>query len=557
MLELVQVPPLIGALFLIYIVFLILTKQKRTKLNIVFLFFVICVAVWHLGTFGMLLDVNSTSVLWWDKLVYVSVIFMLATSYHFTIIFIENNSRISIYLTYLLLSIFAILVVFTDLIINDIFVYQWGVHSEAQILHGYFLIVFILYSIYIYKLLFKFYKTTKDHNKKIQTVYILVAFLFLEVFGIIGFLPAYKIEVYPVSYLAGLVFVIIVFYAMTKSSFLKTRLFLVYLLIVIINILTVSFLIMSKSISDLILRSAFFIIIVIINIIIQKSFKKEIQQKEELQQLAFDLDQANQRLIELDKAKNEFMSVATHQLRTPTTAVNGYTSMILEGDFGKSDPAVIASIKKIRKANERMMQLIEDLLNTSRIESGHLTYDFEEANLNLILGELNDTFILRAKEEGLDFSIVYNDGDLPNVWADYKKIREVISNLIDNAIKYTEKGSVKVIAEKNAGFVKITVQDTGRGMSEKTMENLFHKFTRGQESASDVEGTGLGLFVVKNLVERHAGKIKAYSGGLDRGSKFVLKLPIKTKNVIVQDGRVVMLEEAQKQADPAIVFDDE
>ena len=275
---------------------------------------------------------------------------------------------------------------------------------------------------------------------------------------------------------------------------------------------------------------------IVFGYILIKSVGHEVEGKEQLQAMADKLAMANEELKKLDNAKTEFLSIASHQLRTPLTAIKGFISLILEGAYGKVEPEMRGALNKIAISSERLIQLVEDLLNVSRIESGRMQYRFESASLSPLLEDLCENFALVAKQRDLYLDLKLPEGGLPEINMDPAKMREVLSNLIDNALKYTEKGGVTVRAEKleavdsktkASDVVRVTVADTGIGIPAEEIPYLFQKFSRGKDTKRlHVGGTGLGLYVGKNIVEAHGGQIWIESDGAGRGTKFIMELPI-------------------------------
>lgn len=255
-----------------------------------------------------------------------------------------------------------------------------------------------------------------------------------------------------------------------------------------------------------------------------RSVQREIKRKEELQVLTQELATANQELKRLDAAKSEFISIASHQLRTPITAIKGYVSLVLEGSYGNVIPSVQDILNKVYVVNNRMSQLVEDLLSISRIESGRVQYNFTAAQLEPIVADAVDMFALMAKQKGLSLKMRLPKKTLPKLSLDVNKIREVISNLIDNAIKYTKEGGVTVTVEGGAEAVLVRVEDTGIGIASHDIERIFEKFTRSSETMKlDVSGTGLGLFVGKNFMKAHGGTLTVVSLGQGRGTCFTMR----------------------------------
>lgn len=264
--------------------------------------------------------------------------------------------------------------------------------------------------------------------------------------------------------------------------------------------------------------------------VLVRSVKLEIQRKEELQRITEQLAIANDNLRKLDNAKSEFISIASHQLRTPLTAIKGFISLLLEGSYGKVNKDHRQVLNKVFLSNERLINLVEDLLNLSRIESGRMQYEFEKVSLENSCKEIYDTFTMRAKEKKLKLKLTLPEEKLPLADIDKKKIREVISNVIDNAIKYTDKGEVEISPYQRESFVGVKVRDTGIGIPQEEMSFLFQKFSRGKDVARlNAGGMGLGLHVGRSMMEDMGGRIWVESPGADQGSTFFIEMPVERK----------------------------
>ena len=255
-----------------------------------------------------------------------------------------------------------------------------------------------------------------------------------------------------------------------------------------------------------------------------KSVKLEVKRKEELQSLSDQLAIANDKLRQLDKAKSEFISIASHQLRTPLTSIKGFGSLLLEGTYGVVPEAQRGALEKIYISNERLIQLVEDLLNISRIEAGRMEFDFQEAQIEDLVQEAVMTLELSAKAKNLYLHWEKPAIAMPKLKIDITKIKEVISNMVDNSIKYTQKGGITVKLENNTDWdsehkehqstVRVIVSDTGIGMDEEELAMIFEKFQRGKQVAHyHTDGTGLGMYIGKKIVAEHIGRIWAESDG--------------------------------------------
>ena len=266
-----------------------------------------------------------------------------------------------------------------------------------------------------------------------------------------------------------------------------------------------------------------------------REVKKEVERKEELEALTSKLSVANTELKRLDSAKSEFISIASHQLRTPLTAIRGFLDLLLEGAYGTIEPKVKDTLGKLTIANNRLMSLVENLLNISRIEAGRIQYQFAPTHIEDIVNELEDMFVLAAKEKGLSFVVKHPRKPLPLLSLDATKIRETISNLIDNAMKYTTEGSVTLSYDYDAEHVRVMITDTGMGIDPKDLVHIFKKFERGTGAEKiNVSSTGLGLYVGQKFAEAHGGTIRAESAGRGKGSRFILELPVHVVEKVKQ-----------------------
>lgn len=253
-----------------------------------------------------------------------------------------------------------------------------------------------------------------------------------------------------------------------------------------------------------------------------------IELEKEVEEATQELREANKKLKKLDAAKSEFVSIASHQLRTPLTVIKGYISMMLEGSFGRVPKKQKESLERVAESNERLIQLVENLLNISRIESGRLRFNFELVKMEDMVVSVVEELSSQAKKKGIKMVYDIPSKSLQAIMLDREKIRQVVMNLVDNAIKYTNEGEVKVQLQKIDDEIQFSVSDNGMGISDDDLPNLFTKFTRGTDTPLiHTEGTGLGLYVARQMIEAHQGRIWAKSRGVGEGSAFCFTLPLK------------------------------
>ncbi len=241
-----------------------------------------------------------------------------------------------------------------------------------------------------------------------------------------------------------------------------------------------------------------------------------------------ELREANRKLKELDKLKSDFISVASHELRTPVTSIKAYVELLL------AKPALTPEKKNrilgiINAESDRLARLIKDLLDLSMIESGTTSWRFTDVSLDHVIRDSLEGIMPLAQNKDMRV-VTAIEPDLPPVRGDQDRLVQVLMNLLTNAIKFTPpNGSVHVSARREAGpppLVTVSVADTGKGIPEEDLKIIFDKFQRsGDHLTSAVEGTGLGLAIAREIVEFHGGKIWAESSH-GKGTTFSFTLPL-------------------------------
>lgn len=241
-----------------------------------------------------------------------------------------------------------------------------------------------------------------------------------------------------------------------------------------------------------------------------------------------ELQKAYEELKKIDKAKSEFISMASHQLRTPLSSIKGYISMILEGDYGKIGKRAKEKLKNVFHSNERLIKIVNDLLDISKIELGKMELKKSPCQIEELLESCYQEMKPEIERKNLEFIFKKPEVSLPKIEIDELKIRQVVLNLIDNAIRYTRQGQIELCLQKKPNSILIFIKDTGEGLTKEEQKEIFEGFTRGSAGIDFfIEGAGLGLYVAKKYLDLHNGKIWAESKGKGEGSVFYVELPIK------------------------------
>ncbi len=401
----------------------------------------------------------------------------------------------------------------------------------------------LVYYSYIIQILFAslivvyttiYLKRTSDSReiKKMKVLGALGSLMFLAIFSsgnILGSIngdwtiaPQYGLFGMPIM-VAFLAF-LIARYKMFKVQLLTSQLLVGCLGILILGIIFIQSLETVRFIAGIT-----FVLTLALGTVLIRSVKKGLKQREEIEQLVVKLEKANTRLKQVDKLKSEFVSIASHQLRSPITAISGYASLLREGTYGELTNKMKEPIERIEQSARMMATSIEDYLNVSRIESGNMKYNYSDFSLADEAEHICDDLRSEALKRGLVLLFRKRIDSRGIVNADQGKVQQIIHNLINNSIKYTPKGVITVYIHDEVKKKKIFIDilDTGIGMGSNTLGSIFQKFERGDKANSvNVKGTGLGLFVALKMAEAMKGTITAHSEGEGKGSRFTIELPL-------------------------------
>jgi signal transduction histidine kinase len=253
-----------------------------------------------------------------------------------------------------------------------------------------------------------------------------------------------------------------------------------------------------------------------------------------------ELKEANEELLHVDQIKSDFLATISHELRTPLTSIIGYSDMLLSGMTGELSDKQKTSVRSILNSGETLLNLINDILDLTKIEAGKLELYLEPVELGAVITSVISTIKPRAREKMIEVS-TFLPTDLPPLRADASKLGQIMLNLLTNAIKYTpERGSVSIEARPKEGFVEVRVVDTGVGIAPEHLERIFERFTQIDNSSTRSQGgTGLGLAITKDLIELHGGVIRVQSQ-FGKGSSFVFTIPqaisARTPSVLAKVG---------------------
>lgn len=254
------------------------------------------------------------------------------------------------------------------------------------------------------------------------------------------------------------------------------------------------------------------------------------QQEDQVRRTNVQLKQQQRELEKLNASKDEFISVASHQLRTPATAIKQLLGILTEGIYEEVSPGAMKVIKKAYESNERQLNIVNNLLKVAQIDAGKVVLNQSEGDINLLLVDLVEEYGDTVTERHQTITLDSIGGEPLMAIYDNEYLRMALSNLIDNASKYTPPGgSIKVIANQDGKHIYVSIQDNGVGISEEDIKKIFSKFVRiPNEMSQKVGGSGLGLYWLQKVIELHGGNVEIKSK-LGVGTTFRIILPKVTK----------------------------
>ena len=505
-----------------------LSNSKQLK-SIIWLLLSISTGIWSFGYYSMLIASSKEAAVLSDIILHIGASFIPFFYLFFIITVIEELKKYKPFLfVFGIIAIYFASVTPSVLFVTDVFSKGTLPYvPNAGPLYVAFTVYFFATVIFALILLsLKIKKVSKEEGHRLKYI------LFSSVAGFIGgssvFLLTFNVLIPPFPVILFAFYPLIIAYAILKYKLFDIRVITAQLLTATIWITLLFRVVLAQSFEDAIIGGVILVLTVIFGIWLVKNVFNEIEQRERIQKLADDLEKANTRLTELDRQKSEFVSFATHQLRAPLTAMKGYGSLLLEGDMGELPPAAKEGIERIFDSTNTLVSIVNDYLNISRIELGTMKYTFETIDLKLMVEDVIAELKPNIEGKGLNFSFAAeNNGTDYRITADRDKLKQVIANLVDNSVKYTPSGSVAVTLsfDHKRQVIIFEIKDTGIGIDPEILPHLFQKFSRANNANKvNIKGTGLGLFVAKQMVEAHHGTIRAESAGEGKGATFVVEL---------------------------------
>jgi signal transduction histidine kinase len=298
---------------------------------------------------------------------------------------------------------------------------------------------------------------------------------------------------------------------------------------------------LANSPQEIVINVIIFIIVLLFGVLLIRSVIREVKQKEQMEKLAKEIKVAyevekNAHLVEkkareeletLDMAKDQFLLAIEHHLRTPLTAMLGYSDLLLNGTVGKQPKKVTDIVEKFQTSTKSLIKMANDFLDVTQFQLGKEVISLTSGvDVVLIINEIMSDLKFQVEKKKIYLKLE-KPNDTFEISADREKLKAGLYNLIDNAVKYTADGGVTVKMENDTKNIRIIVKDTGIGIAPENIKNIFGKtFERGNEAKKVfTSGRGIGVYIAGQIVKAHKGTIKVESEGEGKGSTFYVDLP--------------------------------
>lgn len=513
--------------------------DKRNPINQLFSLWMLALATWTLALIGYFCAEDAQVATMWMRGAYSAAIVAVMAFFYFSTQFPRKTklSPILHVINMVVLVVFAVIANVTPLIVTRVTGHP---DNWAVVLSSFGWVIYAVLLLYLFgaahAILIKKYLESKG-VERIQLAYVVLSvFVGGEILGVFFnlILPSPFLNNWSFIWLGPLsttvIIVPFVAYAVTKHHLFNVKGVVTEVLVGFTIMIAIMDAFVFREPVEFIFRAFIAAMITAFGVKLIGSIRREQREQVALRELSKELSVVNAHLKQADEAKSEFLSIASHELRTPVSVVKGYLSLIMEGAYGKINDEVRQKLEEVFQMNERLIRIINNLLNTSRIETNRVEFsitEFESAELlEFVIEELK----VRAKQKDVALVLKKSTAKLPLVMADKEKTHQVISNLIDNAIKYSPEGSKIFISSgpsEDGSSVFFRIKDAGIGMTSVSKKNIFKRFYRvSNEETRKQKGTGLGLYICQTFVDGMGGTVYVEDSAPGKGSTFVFTLPI-------------------------------
>ncbi len=493
---------------------LVLFADRRSKQNQLFGAFAFTVVWWSFSYFSWQISNNAVDAEFWTHMFMAGALCITPVYFHFTAHLLQVTEQYWKLIVggYVFIAVFSVLN-WTPLFIEglsprEMFGFQFW--PDAGVLFTPFLIIWLSYATLAAYILLKDYYVTHTLPALSARV-ILIGTIIGYIGGSTNFFLWYGIPVLPLGNVSASIYTALVAYAIMKNGLFSMKVIAAELLIFALWLFLFVRMLLADTLSDQLLEASLLGVSLVIGMLLIRSVDKEVKLREEIERLSAE--------------KSEFMTFASHEIRNPITAMRGLASLIVDGTIHGVNAETKDAAQKILVSGHDVLNIISTYLSKSKMELGQITYDNATYDLGEAAAHIASGYVPHAELKGLTLDIDIDRSQKYNITGDQGKAKEVLGNLIDNALKYTREGKITVSVERHGPFVRAVVSDSGVGIPEETLKQLFKKFSRADAQKVNLLGTGIGLFLAKTFIEAQGGRIWGESNGSGNGSRFIIEFP--------------------------------
>lgn len=449
----------------------------------------------------------------------------------FLLVFYLSRARLPSNFFLILLSVISLFIVLPLCLTPYFFISTTINNDEAITQTGPLIFIYALYAFFIF--FSSVYVLIQAHRHAQGEFRKQITWLLYGILGMLGgiifalMLPVVlfgSARLVPVGALFVLFFLFIVSVAIARYGLFNIRLVSVQILVFILNLLLIFQMFIPRNLNSLRLNILVFIIAMITSYLFIVTAKRESKLEMELTRLAA-LEEANAKLKSLDEQKTSFFTLAAHQLRTPLSVIGGYMELIKDGAYGKASGELLKILDHVTENNTHLVNLVDQFLKISKLEQGQVQFTFVKEDFVSFIKKIVPPLRSLASQKKLKIALKIAPDKLMAAF-DKEKIQQVVENIVDNAVRYSERGTITITVTAEEDGVSCSVNDEGLGFESLDKESLFQKFFRGSNVKTiEVNGTGLGLYIAKKFIEGHHGRVWGRSEGVGKGSEFGFWIP--------------------------------
>lgn len=500
---------------------LVLSADRKAFLNRIFAAFATSLAFWSYAYFMWQIAADSQSALLWSHLLMAGAIFITPVYFHFIVRFLGQDRRLSVAAGYIFAITFSI-INWSPLFISGIEEkISFGFWPNAGPLFLPFLIWWIWYAVYPVYLLLRTKPGSGIDAHGIRTL--LAGTIIGYAGGCTNYFLWYDIGIQPFGNISASIYIASVAYVIMRNRLFNMKVIATELLIFALWLFLFIRLLLSEGTQGQLADGALLFVSLVIGVLLIRSVDKEVEQRELIEKQEHELQDIN-------RQQESLLHFVSHEVKGYLTKSEAAFAAIYTGDYGKVEPKLHdmsgMALADVRKGVDTVI----DILDASNLKRGTVAFAKDTFNIVDAVAEIVTDLRPVAEERGLELIFERPVTGAYTIVGDKDKIRRhVIRNLIDNSIRYTLKGSVRIELSRNDSVVRMVVTDTGVGITADDMKNLFTEGGKGAESLKvNVHSTGYGLFIAKTIVVGHGGRIWAESDGKDKGSRFIMELPTQS-----------------------------